>query len=356
MRACFRGLTPAKVGWLQFINIAGSAAGAWAITWVGFPNLGTATLLQSLAGLSLIYPVVLLIRRHWSIGLTLAVAVGLVMVVRIIPANPRFWQVLNGLDRADRFIFDENESAVSVIKLAPDPKTGVVFVNGLGQSVMPYRNDNIHTLLGALPVMIHPNPEHMAVIGLGSAGTLNGMAGRPETRRIDCFEIASNQARVLAAYAAKAGDTAITGILNDRRLRLIFRDGRYAIRNRNVYYDVIEADALRPNSAYPGNRYSKEYFELIRSRLKPNGLAVTWCPTGRVLNTFRSVFPYVAYGDKLVLIGSNQPIILDWNQINGRAVRLVGGTPAGRGYPSTPCCKTTGPNCGCCPLRLPERE
>lgn len=308
-----------KVGWLQFVNIVGSAVGAWAITWLGFPYFGTAALLRAIAALGFVYLGVLFVRQHASVLPTTVVAIALLLALLIIPANARFWQILNGVERADLFLFDENESAVSVIKLTPDRKGGIVFVNGLGQSGMPYQHDEVHTLLGALPVMMHPQPERVAVIGLGSAGTVNGIAGRAETRRIDCFEIATNQAEVLAEYAAQAGDTAVNAVLNDSRLRLIFRDGRYAIRNQAVYYDVIEADALRPTSAYSGTIYSREYFELIRSRLRPNGLAVTWCPTGRVLNTFRTVFPYVAYCDQLVLIGSNQPIQLDWSRIRQRA-------------------------------------
>ena len=308
-----------KLGWLQFINIVGSAVGAWAVTWIGFAYLGTALLLKGIAALSLVYLGVLLIRKHWSPVMASLVAAGLVTALLIIPDNARFWQRLNGLETPETFVFDENESSVSVIKMDPGLKSGVVFVNGLGQSGLPYRNDEVHTLLGALPVMLHPNPEYVAVIGLGSAGTVNGIAGRPETRRIDCFEIASNQAGVLAGYAAQAGDTAVRAVLNDPRLRLIFRDGRYAIRNGETRYDVIEADALRPISAYSGNMYSKEYFELIQSRLRPGGLAVTWCPTARVLNTFRTVFPYVAYCDRLVLIGSNKPIRLDWAAVKERA-------------------------------------
>ena len=308
-----------KVGWLQFVNIVGSAAGAWAITWIGFPLFGTAALLKGIAVLGFGYLGILFVRRYWSLLPTLGVAAALLVALLAIPANARFWQLLNGLERADMFLFDENESSLSVIKMGPDRKSGIVFVNGLGQSGMPYQHDDVHTLLGALPVMIHPRPERVAVIGLGSAGTVNGIGGRAETRRIDCFEIASNQGRVLADYAVQTGDTAVGAVLSDPRLRLLFRDGRYAIRNRAVYYDVIEADALRPTSAYSGNIYSQEYFQLLRSRLKLNGLAVTWCPTRRVLNTFRTVFPYVAYCDKLVLIGSNQPIQLDWTKINQRA-------------------------------------
>lgn len=304
-----------RVGWLQFINIVGSAAGAWAVTWIGFPFLGTASLLRMISGLGLIYSTLLVIRRHWSAGLASGMGISLLVVITLIPGNTQLWQLLNGIGTPNLFLFDENESAVSVIKLSPDRRSGVVFVNGLGQSGLPYSIDEVHTLLGALPVMIHPRPERVGVIGLGSGGTVNGISGRAETQHIDCFEIASNQADVLASYAAVTNDASVRAVLNDTRLRFIFRDGRYAIRNQGILYDVIEADALRPTSAYSGNIYSREYFELLRNRLKPGGLAVSWCPTARVLNTFRAVFPYVAYCDKLILIGSNQPIRLDWDQI-----------------------------------------
>ncbi|QIP14820.1 spermidine synthase [Spirosoma aureum] len=308
-----------KVGWLQFINIVGSALGAWAVTWIGFSYIGTATLLKSIAALSIGYMVILLLRRHWSVLTTMMAGALSLAAMLSIPDNARFWQLLNGVTKSELFVFDENESAVSVIKIGPDQRTGTVFVNGLGQSGLPYHIDAVHTLLGALPVMVHPNPKQVAVIGLGSGGTVNGIAGRSETNRIDCFEIASNQALVLANYADRVGDTTVNRVLSDPRLHLIFRDGRYAIRNSKTRYDVIEADALRPLSAYSGNIYSKEYFELIRERLKPGGIAVTWCPTARVLHTFRAVFPYVAYCDKLVLLGSNQPISLDWPVIEQRA-------------------------------------
>jgi predicted membrane-bound spermidine synthase len=304
-----------RVGWLQFVNIAGSAVGAWAVTWLGFPLLGTAPLLQLIGGLGLVYAALLLARRHWSVVRTAVVGGGVLVAMFTIPSNARFWQLLNGVEEANQFLYDENESAVSVIKVLPDQKSGVVYVNGLSQSGLPFSIDEVHTLLGALPVMMHPNPKQVAVIGLGSAGTVNGVGGRAETRQIDCFEIATNQAVVLAKYANQTNDTAVQAVMNDPRLRMILRDGRYALRNGSARYDVIEADALRPISAYSGNLYSQEYFELIRSRLKPGGFAVTWCPTARVLNTFRSVFPYVVYCEHLVLIGSNQPIRLDWPMV-----------------------------------------
>ena len=70
---------------------------------------------------------------------------------------------------------------------------------------------------------------------------------------------------------------------------------------------MIEADALRPNSAYSGNLYSTEYFQMLKAHLKPDGLAVTWAPTDRVLASFLAVFPHVIVVDGIA-IGSQQPL------------------------------------------------
>ena len=308
-----------KVGWLQFVNIVGSALGAWWVTWVGFPVLGTATLLKWIAGLSIVYGFTLFARRHLNALAVSVLTVVQVLALLLIPDNRHFWQRMNGVDKVEDLLVNENESGLSVIKLMPSHQAGIVFVNGLGQSGLPFSIDEVHTLLGALPVMMHPRPERVAVIGLGSAGTVHGVGGRAETRQIDCFEIVSNQAQIVTDYGAEANDSAVNSVLSDKRLRLIFRDGRYALQHNPTKYDVIEADALRPTSAFSGNVYSREYFELLRSRLQPGGYAVTWAPTVRIRNTFKSVFPYIVYVDDLVLIGSNQPINVDWNTIRQRA-------------------------------------
>lgn len=307
-----------KVGWLQFVNIVGSAVGAWWVTWYGFPVLGTAMLFKLIAGLGIGYGFILFARKHLNALAVSVLTLAQIVALLVIPDNPHLWQRLNGVDKAEDLLFNENESGVSTIKLLPNHQSGVVFVNGLGQSGLPYSIDEVHTLLGALPVMMHPRPERVAVIGLGSGGTVHGVGGRPETRQIDCFEIVSNQAQIVADYGAEADDSTINSVLSDKRLRLIFRDGRYALQHDTTRYDVIEADALRPTSAFSGNVYSREYFELLRSRLRPGGYAVTWAPTVRIRNTFQSVFPYIVYVDDLVLIGSNQPVTVNWDTIQQR--------------------------------------
>ena len=298
-----------KVGWLQFINIVGSSIGAWFVTLVGFNVLGSSGTIKLLGTIGLIYVFLLLRKKVLPVVQVASMAVFLLSVVYFIPINKSFWQVLGGVKLDRKLIFKEDDSAFSSIKLDfENSNQDVVFINGLGQSRLPFSSDGGHIALGSIPSFIHPSPVVIAIIGLGSGGTLYNMAGRSETKEIDCFEVILSQPDVLREYAKIKNDGSVSGILKDKRVRLIMKDGRYEIQNNDKKYDLIEADALRPNSSFSGNVYSKEYFGLLKKKLKKGGILASWMPTTRVRNTMVTVFPFVYEIGHFILIGSNSPV------------------------------------------------
>jgi spermidine synthase len=120
----------------------------------------------------------------------------------------------------------------------------------------------------------------------------------------------------LSALRRRLPYAGLAALLDDPRIEEVFGDGRIYLR-RSGRYDIIEADALWPASAYSGTLYSDAYFALLRDHLAPNGLAATWAPTQRVYNTFIRTFPYVIAMPG-ILVGSNQPIPLDRSAIRER--------------------------------------
>ncbi len=302
-----------KLGTLLFFNIGFSSVSVLITTFVLFQFLGTSL---TLSILSLVL-VVLFIYKIISIDRTarhrvesfLVIAATLVLVLTF-PNNQSMWKVFQGSSSQEILIL-EDKSSVSTIKLNyNNSKTDVVFLNGLGQSYFPYLQDYGHLELGYLPVVIHPNPQQIAIIGFGSGGTLFATSQSDKTVQVDCFEISSNQYDMVSQYGTMVNDARVTNLYNDKRIKLHIKDGRKALLNSTKKYDIIEADALRPNSPYSGNIYSIEYFELLKSKLNPGGFAVSWAATDRVINTFASVFPYT-YTNGFVLMGSTSKIELD---------------------------------------------
>ena len=301
-----------KVGWLQFINIVGASIGAWFVTLVGFNILGSSLIIKLLGLIGLLYVFLIYRKKVLPLAHVNFLSVVLLSVIYLIPDNKSFWQVFSGVENGDTLIFKEDDSALSSIKLNFEgTHQDVVFINGLGQSHLPFNSDDVHVALGSIPSFIHPNPVDIAIIGLGSGGTLYNVAGRSETKQIDCFEVILSQPDVLKEYAIKQNDCSVSDILQDKRVNLIMKDGRYEIQNNDKKYDLIEADALRPKSSFSGNIYSKEYFEILKTKLKKGGIVASWMPTFRVRDTFVSVFPYVYEIGKFILIGSNDPVQID---------------------------------------------
>jgi hypothetical protein len=190
-----------------------------------------------------------------------------------------------------------------------------VFTNGIGQSWLPF--GGVHTQIGLLAVVLHPNPVEVAVIGLGSGDTVYALGGSPHTRDLICIEIIDRIRDTLQELAPRIRYSALDALLADSRIKWEFTDGRAYIVRSGKQFDVIEADALRPNSAYSGNLYSTEYFQMLKAHLKPDGLAVTWAPTDRVLASFLAVFPYAILVDGIA-IGSQQPVEAEPAEILGR--------------------------------------
>ena len=302
------------MGWLQASNIAGSTLGSIFTGVVLLDVLGTALTLRLLVvvGVVFLVPALAGVPPRTRLLAALGAAAVVAMTVRLAPGSAKLWARLHGA-RIEDVLYAEDGSGLSVIK--HEGAASVVYVNGVGQSELPY--GGFHSVLGALPVLIHPHPDAVALIGLGSGETLFGASGRPETSELHSIEIVVPQLDTLMQLRAQRGYAGLKVLLDDGRVHHAFTDGRAFILKGGRKYDVIEADALRPTSAYSGNLYSREYFDLLRRHLKPGGLAVTWDPTPRTRATVVSAFPHVL-AFRALLVASESPIVWEPDVIRAR--------------------------------------
>ena len=307
------------LGNCQTANIAGSALGALAVNFILIPPFGSAGTLAILVSLGLIF---MLARSSFRKAIRLVLALSLVIITAALPGQNRLWAALHGTS-VDQIIITEDSSGIAAVKRTiPNnlqPWDTAVHVNGIGQSWAPY--GGIHTILGALPALLHPRPETIALIGLGSGDTAYAAAPRYETQKLTCIEIISGLHQALQQETQRNPKSAIAAMLDDTRIQHTAGDGRRFLMATPQRFDIIEADALRPNSTGAGNLYSEEYFRLIASKLKPGGYAVTWIPTERVRRTFHHVFPHIL-DFKTFAIGSPDPITCTAHDLRRRIGHL----------------------------------
>jgi spermidine synthase len=295
-----------KVGFLQAANIAGCVAGSLCAGLLFLDRLGTTGTLRLLLLVGLVFAGVRAWRVGGKAGVAWAGALGLAAF--LLPAPDALWRKLHGIAGEARPSFiGEDSTAVSAV-LPLETSHWRVTVNGLPHSWIPF--EGIHTLLGAVPAVIHPAPAKVAVIGLGSGETASALASRKETRELVVYEIAAAQPRLLRAVAGIARLPDLERFLRDERVRIVVADGRNALLRSDERYDLIQVDALYRTSAMSGNLYSVEFFRLCASRLAPGGILCSQAPTRRAALSFAAGVPHaIDLGN--IMVGSNEPLPID---------------------------------------------
>lgn len=311
-----------KVGVLQAANIGGNVAGSLLTGMILLNWIGTAGSFRLLLVLGIGFAA-LGIFWYGLWGRFGGFAAAMVVLLFAAPGQDDLWNRLHGVSVEGQALIEEDGTGVAVI--AADGERKRLSVNGKGHSWLPF--GNMHSILGALPAALHPDPVDIAIVGLGSGDTAWAAGFRPETRRVVVYEVVAPERRLLERVVSPALPD-LQRFLSDPRFDFRVADGRNALLHEDRSYDLIEADALRPGSAYSGNVYSVEFFELAAKRLKPGGIMCTWAPTPRIRAAFLSVFPHVLEFQRgRVLLGSLVPLEpgeRNWVQ------RL--GTPAARDY------------------------
>ena len=301
-----------RVGWVQLANIAGNAAGALVTGLLTLHAWGTAGTIRWLALLSMLLMLGWLWRNHWRHKPEWLLTLACAAIALVLPGNQAFWSRLHQVQEGQTLAWSEDRSGVTLFRGAADKNAGTggpFFIQGFAQGYIPFLP--IHQFLGAVGPLVHPQPRQVLVIGIGSGGTPWAAAARSGST-IRSVELVAPVIDVHKSLARLWPNSPSATMFGDPRWQIIYGDGRRMLAREATQYDVIEADALLPQASLSGQLYSREFLQLVRTRLTAGGLYVQWTPTCRSVDTFRTAFPHSALIlPARVMLGSNQPIVLD---------------------------------------------
>lgn len=168
----------------------------------------------------------------------------------------------------------------------------------------------------------------MLVVGFGGGVVLEAVPTLIES--IDVIELEPEVIRANQSIA----DRRRKDPLADPRVRVILDDARGALQRSEKRYDIIASQPSHPWTGGASHLYTREFFELARARLAPDGILAQWMSQSFVdeellralVASLASVFPHVSVyqptPNALLLLASAQPL-----RMGDHAPRAIGQAP-----------------------------
>jgi len=206
---------------------------------------------------------------------------------RVSPTSGWFYTVQNTLY--------QGKTAYQSIELVETAEFGRALLLDGATQVMEANEFQYHEPMAHIPLLCHPRPEKVLIIGGGDGGVLREVLKHPTVTVADLVELDEEVitfSRTMLAFCSK-------GAFEDPRTRVYIQDGRSFVETTTEKYDVIIMDMTDP--AGPSLRlYSREFFlalsRILRdenSRFIMHSESPDCRPQAfaRIHRTLRSVFP-----------------------------------------------------------------
>ncbi len=267
--------------WNTVGAVSGSLlAGFFLLPWIGMEStLYVAVIIQAIAGTLVLVAVS---RKALRLALA-AVALGAsVLAPFVLPGWDRELlsggtykyaaylgegEVLDFLRRGDLVFYREDEvTTVSVKQVGSKTSLAVdgkVDATNAGDMLT-------QRLLAHVPLLLHPEPREICVIGYGS-GVTAGSALTHDIERLDAVEISPGVVEGSLLFRRDNRNA-----LDDERLELHVTDGRNHLLLTDRRYDVIISEPSNPWMSGVSQLFTRDFFELARTRLGPGGLFCQW--------------------------------------------------------------------------------
>ncbi|MCI0675420.1 MAG: fused MFS/spermidine synthase [Phycisphaerales bacterium] len=243
---------------------------------------------------------------------------GIYQEVEFLPERSRAGLLSHTRLRSTLLFYDEGLS--SVVTVGRDPYQSNIWLANNGKVDASIKVDLCtQVMLGHLPFMFRTDAQRVLVIGLASGISAGCVTLHQQPKQIDIAEI--EPAIVTASHFfddynyRPLDDPRVSVVLNDARNHLnLAADGTY---------DLVTSEPSNPWLTGVSNLFTREFFELGKRKLAPNGIWAQWVQCyslspddlRSLLATFATVYEHVRlfYSDdgNLIVLGSGAPLPLD---------------------------------------------
>jgi spermidine synthase len=127
-----------------------------------------------------------------------------------------------------------------------------------------------------IPMLYHPDPKHVLVIGGAGSGIVGEVAKHPSVRSVDYVELDPEIIRLTREYAPPGWLESRPGV----KVLPIYGDGRKFVSSTNKVYDVVIIAVGVPVTLQTDRYYTVEFFRQVDRLLATDGLMAFEVPSG----------------------------------------------------------------------------
>lgn len=340
-----KGQDPARlVGGVYAANTAGAIVGALLASLLAIAMIGSQNAQMVLIGLSAISGLILLASHADETGkgksqlatmtLLVLVTAGAGLLARSVPPMPG---LLVAYGRYAATWVGQNE-----IIYTGEGMTASVAVSRTPNGVLNYHNAGkvqassepqdmrLQRMLGHMTTLIPDNPKTVVVIGCGAGVTAGAVSIDPVLTQVTIAEIEPLVPRVVSTYFSEHN----FDVIRNPKVRVHLDDARHFLLTTKEKFDAITSDPLDPWVKGAATLYSREFFDVVKSRLNPGGVVTLFvqlyessdAAVKSEIATFLEAFPQgVVFantingqGYDLVLVGQLDPKPIDVDRVQAR--------------------------------------
>jgi spermidine synthase len=171
------------------------------------------------------------------------------------------------------------------------------------------------------PLLEHPNPRSVLLIGGGASGSLREILKHP-VDKVHYVELDPLIIQAAQAYLPPDDRAAF----NDPRVTIAYMDGRLYVKESDRRFDVVIVDLPEPSTGQLNRFYTQDFFHEVQRILSEDGIFSLGLPSaenylspelrhrnGGVYHTLLSIFPSVTIlpGDHNFFLASEEPLSTD---------------------------------------------
>lgn len=342
-----------SVGTVYASNTVGTILGAACAGFLLIPGLGVLDSVIFVAATQIVLAMgMVLVVSRGSLGLRRTFSVILILALVAVFGLRPDWDVRlmnsgvymnliadednTSWDKFEKRLYENNDvvyaregmTAAVMVGYEPEFKNYYLSVNGKVEA-STHGDMETQLLAAHLPLMLHPDPRDVMLIGLASGITGGAATAHP----IESLRIVEVEEAMIEA--ARVFDGQNRQVLDDPRTTLSINDARNELVFSSNMYDVIISEPSNPWMTVASNLFTEEFFALSKTRLREGGIFCQWVQNYNlrqedlrsIIGAFRSAYEHVLLfetfgGVDNLLLGSDSPVLLNLPRMESRMQEL----------------------------------